>query len=493
MGESDTTYIRPSAVAGSFYPGSPTELVKMIAELFSESPKPLVDGKPLAIIAPHAGYIYSGAIAAKAYKILEGEEISTVVIISPSHTVYFKGVAAFDGQAYSTPLGNIPIDRELTKSIAQGNTVYLSNQGHGSAGGRAEHALEVQLPFLQTVIGKFRLVALVMGDQEYATCEALGTAIADAIGKRNDVLIVASTDLSHFHSADTARKLDSIIKHRIEEFDYRSLADDLDLQKTEACGGGPVIAAMIACDKLGANAAKVTGFGDSGDASGDKSNVVGYLSAVLYRPAESTIYEISEAEEMSPEPLASPSKGSAADFGLSDSDKKTLLAIARESIRARLQGKAYEISQPPKSLRIPAGAFVTLHLHGELRGCIGTFRDFNPVFQIVSEMACQAAFSDYRFSPVSPDELDSIDIEISVLTPMKRIYDPESVEVGRDGLYIIKGSHSGVLLPQVPVEEKWDRDTFLSHTCLKAGLPRNSWKDKETELYVFQAEIFGER
>ena len=491
MGNSTT--VRPPSVAGSFYPASPTELAKMLAGFFHDAPKPKIDGNPQAIIAPHAGYVYSGAIAAKAFKALQGEEYKTVIVISPSHTVYFKGISAYGGDAYSTPLGNIPIDKDLTQALVDDKAVAISDNGHGVSGGRAEHALEVQLPFLQTVLGKFQLVALVMGDQDYRYCEQLGNSIAKAIGKRKDVLIVASSDLSHFHSADSALVLDSDLKHRVETFNYKGLAEDLSKGKTEACGGGPIIAAMIACERLGATQATVTGFGSSGDVTGDKSNVVGYLSGVLYRPIESKIYEISEdslaynLDENRGFSASEPANR------FSPDDRQMLLSIARESIKSYLEGKPYKLGQLPASLKVPSGAFVTLHEHGELRGCIGTFRETTPICQVISEMACQAAFNDYRFNPVAANEIDSLDIEISVLTPMNRIYDPKSVVVGRDGLYVIKGNRSGVLLPQVPIEQNWDRETFLAHTCLKAGLPSDSWRSPETELYVFQAEIFSER
>jgi AmmeMemoRadiSam system protein B/AmmeMemoRadiSam system protein A len=496
MGNIDTEYIRPPAVAGSFYPGSPSELAKMLAGFFHAAPKPSITGKPLVIVAPHAGYIYSGAIAARGYKILEGESFTTVIVISPSHTAYFKGVSIFGGKAYGTPLGEIPIDRELTDKIASfGDPLSFSNQGH-SGYGRGEHALEVQLPFLQVALGKFNLVALVMGQQDISTCTALGKAIAGAVGSRNDVLIVASSDLSHFHDQATASHLDSVVVRDIEKYDYQKLSRDLEEQKAEACGGGPIIAAMLAAKEMGANKALITGLGDSAPASGDKTSVVGYLSAVIYKADEEKAYEIEEpegkiAEEKSDKHSES---GSAAEFGLSPEDKKTLLSIARLAIKSRLEGKELvfprEISD---ALSQPLGAFVTLEESGQLRGCIGTFRPGSPLIRVVAEMARQAAFSDYRFSPIVPGELSRVDIEISVLTPMKRIYNPDSVVVGRDGLYVQRGRNSGVLLPQVPVEQCWDRTTFLDHTCLKAGLPSSSWKDEQTELYVFQAEIFSER
>jgi AmmeMemoRadiSam system protein B/AmmeMemoRadiSam system protein A len=496
MDNIDTEYVRPPAVAGSFYPGSPSELAKMLAGFFHAAPKPNLAGKPLAIIAPHAGYVYSGAIAARAYKILEGETLKTVIVISPSHTVYFKGVSVFGGKAYSTPLGDVPIDRELTDKIAaSGGPIAFSNQGH-SGYGRAEHALEVQLPFLQVSLGKFSLVALVMGDQNPSICMALGKAIAKAVGKRDDVLIVASSDLSHFHDQSTASRLDSVIAGDVGQYDYEQLAEDLGDQKTEACGGGPIIAAMIAAKEMGANKAQVTGLGDSAPATGDKSNVVGYLSAVIYKEEGKKAYEIREDQEGTFEDKSSAhsDSGSAAEFGLSPGDKKTLLSIARQAIKSRLEGKTLMFPKEiPSTLSQPLGAFVTLSESGDLRGCIGTFQPRNPLYEVVAEMARQAAFSDYRFPPIQPGELEHLDIEISVLTPMKRIYNPDSVEVGRDGLYVRRGQYSGVLLPQVPVEQRWDRTTFLDHTCLKAGLPSSSWRNEQTELYVFQAEIFSER
>lgn len=488
----DSTFVRPAAVAGAFYPGSPAELMKTMAAYFHAAPKPQISSKPIAIISPHAGYTYSGQIAARGYKILEGEEFRTVIVISPSHTAYFPGVSAFGGKAYATPLGDVPIDRELTdKIIAASDLIKLSPQGHLQTGGRFEHALEVQLPFLQLTLGKFSLVALVMGDQDPRTCADLGRAIATAIGKGDDILIVASSDLSHFHDSGTAERLDAVARGDIERLDYRGLLENLAAKKTEACGGGPMVSAMIASEALGADSASITGFGDSGDVTGDKTGVVGYVSAVIYRSQQTgdkeKIYEI----EIEPE---KENVDSGAGFGLSESDKKLLLSVARQSIETYLsQTEPVLPDCKAGPLALPLGAFVTLHEHGELRGCIGTFHPDGPLYKVVAMMARQAAFADYRFQPVTAGELRDIDIEISVLTPMKRVFSPDEVVVGRDGLYIKKGIRAGVLLPQVPVEQGWDHDTFLDHTCLKAGLPTGSWRDGKTELYVFQAEIFGER
>jgi len=497
---SEQSYVRPPAVAGAFYPDSPSELAKMIAAQFAAAPKPAIGVKPTAIICPHAGYIYSGGIAAKGYKILEGESYSTVIVISPSHTIAFNGVSAFKGKAYSTPFGEVPIDEALTDQIASySDIIKVSNTGHEVGNFRSEHALEVQLPFLQTALGKFQLVALMMGEQRYEVCEALGDAMAKALEGREDVLIVASSDLSHFHTSDQAKKLDSVIKEDVKNFNYKRLSTDLEAHKTEACGGGPIIATMIASEKLGANGVEITGYGDSGDVTGDHSNVVGYLSAVIYKAGEAgeeKVYDLDASQnesENSGSGEIHDNPASGVEFGLSATDKQALLKLARESIET-----AFEDKDPPYPAKIsPAlneklGAFVTLNRDNKLRGCIGTFHADESLYRIVARMARQAAFSDPRFPPVEKKEMGTIDIEISVLTPMKRIEDPESVEVGRDGLYMIKGYQSGVLLPQVPVEWGWDRLRFLQQTCLKAGLNPDAWKDKDTEIYTFQAEIFGE-
>ncbi len=496
MSDNDTSYIRPPAVAGAFYPDSPAELAKIIAEQFHAAPKPAFGAKPIAIISPHAGYIYSGGIAAKGYKVLEGETYSTVIVISPSHAAAFEGVTVFAGKAYTTPLGEIPINRKLTEEIAaKSNSIHISNTGHLVGGARSEHALEVQLPFLQTALGNFDLVAIMMGEQDYSISEALGNAIGQALNGRDDVLIVASSDLSHFHNSDKAKKLDSIVTHNVKNYDYKKLSEDLSTRKAEACGGGPIVAAMIAAEKLGANSVEITGYGDSGDITGDHSSVVGYLSAVIFKSGEEKIYELDAGEDHSEtaESDIHDNPATGAEFGLSEADKKTLLTIARESILSKFDGK-----NPPfplemsEALKTNLGAFVTLNKNNRLRGCIGTFHPDRPLCEIVAGMARQAAFLDPRFPAVLKEEVELLDIEISVLTPMKKITDPETVEVGRDGLYMTNGFRSGVLLPQVPVEYGWDRLQFLEQTCNKAGLQPDAWKEKQTEIFIFQAEIFGD-
>lgn len=274
---------RHPAVAGTFYPADPLDLSRMLSGYLSETKRTVFAEKVQGIIAPHAGYMYSGAVAASAYKELDGLKYDTVVVIAPSHTTFFQGASIYNGSAYLTPLGKLFIDQELGSKIAQINPskVYLSNKGHTGGGTRQEHSLEVQLPFLQMMLGDFKLVPVVMAEQEWDIITALGEALAAAL-KGTNTLIVASTDLSHFYNAEIASQKDAIIRAKVEAFDAQGLYKSIAKGEAEACGGGPMAAAMLACRKLGADKITVTGQADSGKVTGDSREVVGYLGAVIY-------------------------------------------------------------------------------------------------------------------------------------------------------------------------------------------------------------------
>lgn len=472
--------IRKPAVAGMFYPSNPAELAKTIAGYFAEVEKAPISGRPAAIISPHAGYPYSGKTAAKAYKLLEGEEYDTVVIVSPSHTVFFKGSSVFNGDAYQTPLGNVEIDKELATRIASvnPNLVYFSNMGHASGGARGEHALEVQLPFLQIVLGRFKLVAIVMGDQENDSVRALGETLAGIL-KDTNTLLIASTDLSHFHSEKAANRLDSAVRTAIEKYDPSLLMETLESGKGEACGGGPVCAVMSAAKRMGAKEVKFLEYTTSGAATGDYEEVVGYLSAVISQERARV-----RRTAIGARPAAKPEENA-----LTDEDKLLLKKIARDAIAARLDGRKFA---PLSSERLEQkrGLFVTLTLDGDLRGCIGMIRARAPLYEATAEMAQSAAFEDPRFPELTRDEFERLEFEISILSSLERVRDFSDIEVGRDGLMLKLDMHSGLLLPQVATENDWTTTQFLEQVCLKAGLPRNSYKDKHAEIYRFTADVF---
>lgn len=269
-------YIRPAQVAGYFYPAQPEKLKKEI-DLMMEICKPEIQSEKIfGIIAPHAGYIYSGKTAAYAYNAIKKKSYKTVIVISPSHSEYFPGISVFDGDAYQTPLGILKVDKELTeKLLKQSNVIRLSQEGH-----RREHALEVQLPFLQSVLKNFKIVPVVMGDQTKLYVDELAVAIANVID--DETLVVASSDLSHFHNKFEANELDSVVEEHITNMDPESLMRDLEFNKCEACGGGPIAVLLKAAKLKRINSCAVLHRSDSGDTTGDNSEVVGYLSAVVY-------------------------------------------------------------------------------------------------------------------------------------------------------------------------------------------------------------------
>jgi len=474
VSSAESAKVRPAAVAGSFYPADSAELAKMVDGFLAKATPPPLTGV-VALVAPHAGYQYAGQVAAYSYALLKGKKFDRVVVIAPSHYEAFGFSSVYDGAAYTTPLGQVPVDRAFAaKLAAMSKSIRLSGLGHTPTPDKPEHALEDQLPFLQRVLGQFQLVPIVMGDQSYENCRALGLALAKLIQGTN-TLIVASSDLSHYHPYDQAEVIDHKTLNAIEEWDYLSMARNFESQIWEACGGGPIIAAMIASERLGASQAKVLDYANSGDTpGGDKTRVVGYGAVAFVKP---------QARAGSAE----------APFSLSQRAKDELLKIARNSVETAVRDhKQYEYSPPMglEALEQERGAFVTLNEHGQLRGCIGYVAPVKPLWATVRDVAAFAALRDSRFRPVSAGELGALEYEVSVLSPMRRVLDVKEIRVGRDGLIMKSGDIEGLLLPQVPVEEKWDRTTFLDETCYKAGLSKNCWQSADTDIFRFTALVF---
>lgn len=482
--------VRKPVVAGTFYPGDPEVLRKTVAKLLDDADPDRPAGEIMALVSPHAGYVYSGPVAAYGYKLVSGFDYETVVVISPSHTEYFDFSSVYGGDYYSTPLGEIPIDHEVSNHISSSrDNIRISDKGHISAAlGRGEHSLEVQLPFLQETLSDFGLVAIVMGDQSEENIESLASALAKALKGRR-ALIVASCDLSHFHSSRAAEGLDGVFADLLADLDVRGLYRALADKSTEACGGGPVIAAARAAMLLGADRCKILRYAHSGNVTGDDSNVVGYLSAAVYKEDPG----LSEGRKSEKKSEGADSGARGPDSELTDEDRVFLLRLARKVIESHFDGSKIDIEQPSSGiLEENRGAFVTLKKDGKLRGCIGYIQAFKPLSQTVVEMASAAAFKDYRFPSVKSSEVGDLAIEISVLSPVEKIDDPRRIEVGKHGLIITRGGNRGLLLPQVPVEWGWDREEFLTQTCLKAGLPGDAWKKDGTVMEVFSAEVFSE-
>ncbi|MEO0079704.1 MAG: AmmeMemoRadiSam system protein B [candidate division WOR-3 bacterium] len=470
----EASMIRQPAVAGQFYDADPKALAANIDSMLKEAEVPVLSGRVVALQVPHAGYPFSGPTAACGFKLLKGMDSLTVVMVGPSHSARVDRAAVYGRGAWKTPLGEVKIDEELARLLIKEEPFFAElPQAHAH-----EHSLEVQVPFLQRSLKSFKIVPIMLLWPSYEQCERVGKAIARA-AKGRKVVVLASSDLYHGYSYEELKATDSVTLGLIAQFDPRGLYEALRSEKAQACGGFPIVAVMIAAKELGADNAVILHQTNSADVTHTRGGwTVGY-SAVAFLDSEAEKSEqppVQESEE------------------LTKAEQQSLLEIARKTLESYIRtGTAPKVEPLTPRLAEKRGVFVTLHKHGELRGCIGYPEAVKPLYQAVADMAISSSTEDPRFPPVQPEELDDIDIEITVLSPLRRIYSPESVIVGRHGLVIRKGFYSGLLLPQVPVEQGWSRQQFLEHICLKAGLPPGSWKEKDAQLFVFTGQVFGEK
>ncbi len=467
--------IRRPAAAGLFYPADPVLLRSMILEML-EGASRQVSGSIKSLIVPHAGYSYSGKTAACAYREIRQSSFKRVIVVAPSHRETFRGVSIFSGDIYQSPLGEIEVDRDYCELLEEKCAVArVSDKGHSVAPGSrfGEHALEVQLPFLQCALGEFKLVPLIMGQQDLGTAARLGLALA-AIGDDEETLIVASSDLSHFHSYEKARSMDLRFLDALQQFDYFSLSHFLDAGEIEACGGGPVLAALIASENMGAEICELLEYKNSGDVdSATRGRVVGYASAMLVKNPEISTKSVTSL--------------------LTGDEKAFLLDLARISVESAVSGGENRILKEliPEKFLERGAVFVTLTEDGSLRGCIGSIIPHDMLYRAVASAAVSAALHDPRFRPVTTRDLPNLSYDISVLSRFKLVADIEEIIIGKHGLLIQSGYNKGLLLPQVAAEHSWDRSTFLQQTCIKASLPRDAWMDPSTDLFVFSASVFS--
>jgi AmmeMemoRadiSam system protein B/AmmeMemoRadiSam system protein A len=481
-GSSATTERKP-AVAGTFYPAGKAELQAMIdSHLAKVSGLPEIDGQIIALLVPHAGLVYSGQIAAYAYRLLDGADVSKVILCGPSHRYRFDGISVYGPNvSWPTPLGVVPCETGLSSQLLKfHDAIKVIPEAHTQ-----EHCLEVQLPYLQTVLEDFEIVPVIMGFPGENTIALLANAL-ESLPFDDNTIMVASTDWQHYRPATEGWVKDSVGIECLKNLDPISLERYLREGKVEMCGGGVAVSVMKAAIARGANHVKILKYGDSGDITGDKSSVVSYVAAVMYKSPDRKKNEKESPSGSLKEENLPP------EFELTEKDKKTLLEVAREALTTYLTSRTVPDFEVSDNLRELGAAFVTLEKGGRLRGCIGHTTAVEPLYKTVSTCAIQAAVADPRFPPVQDEELDQLHIEISVLTPMQKVESLDEIEVGRDGLMIFKGSNRGLLLPQVATDYGWDRTTFLEQTCHKAGLAPNAYMAPDAVIYKFQAVIFGE-
>lgn len=483
--------VRQPAVAGQFYPADAKTLTMMVDSFVAQAQVPALPGRLIGFQVPHAGYPFSGPTAAHAFKLLQGMDSVTVVMLGTSHHVMLDHAAVYPRGTWHTPLGNVPVDEALAKAImAQDDFFADMPEAHAQ-----EHSIEVEVPFLQRVLGSFKIVPIMLLEPTYEQCERVGKAVAKvARGKR--VLLLASSDLFHGYSYTEANHVDSTTFGLMAKFAPKAFHDALERGDAQACGGNAITAMMIAARELGADTAVVLATTNSNDVVGvDTGYVVGY-SAVAFtgknpQTAPITPSGVGKESVKSSGAAKSSDEDSSA---LTEQEQKSLLQIARTTMESNIRsGKRPEAKPLTPRLGESRGVFVTLTERGELRGCIGYVEAVKPLYQAVGDMAIAASTEDPRFPPVEAGELDKIDIEITALSPLRPLPSLDSVVVGKHGLVIRKGFRSGLLLPQVPVEQGWNREQFLCNTCLKAGLPPNAYKDKDAQLFCFTGQVFNEK
>jgi len=484
-GQKQESDIRSPVVAGRFYPGSASALRKAV-QTFMADAVPVQVESPLAIVVPHAGYIFSGQIAADGFRQAADHSYDVVVILGTNHTSgSFRKISVYPGDGFSTPLGVTMIEKEVVKDLLAADPDCVPDRSLH----QQEHSIEVQIPFIQVLFPDARIVPVVVGSPDIGLCTRFGEALAGVLKNRR-ALIVASADLSHYPSAEAAEDVDRKTLAAMEKMDPALLQKVTQTQMrrnipnlhTCACGEAAVMAAMCAARAMGATGGRVIRYAHSGDVSaGERDRVVGYGVVVYYADTARA-----SANESGPPTEA------ASDETLTYDDKKALLAYVRETLARRLSGQT---APAPGGLGPVAqqerGVFVTLKKRGNLRGCIGRMIPDKPLHELAGVVALQSALEDPRFRPVTFDELKELEIEISVLTPMAPVPGADHIVVGRDGVLIRKGDRSAVFLPQVAPEQGWGRDEMLEHLCLKAGLPPGSWKEG-AKLLTFQAVVFSE-
>lgn len=464
------TSIRPPAVAGRFYAATAGRLEKELEELFRQS-EPRRCDNVRAVISPHAGYIFSGSVAASAFNQVDSEEkYERIFVIGSSHHVHFEGAAVYTEGDFRTPLGHVTVDVDCCRQLVSDYPdLFISD----SLAHRDEHSIEVQLPFLQYVLkDNFTIVPIVIGTARADVCKRIAEVLAPFMRKEN--LFVISTDFSHYPQYKDAIKVDTATKDAILSNDPDVLLKTLeshDSRKipglaTGLCGWTSVLTLLYMTTGNHSIQYTAIDYKNSGDTReyGEKDQVVGYWAIA-----------VSEQE-----------------FSFTSEEQAMLLDMARKGVEAAVLGSkdsAFRDRQEyPKSLHRRCGAFVTLYQNKKLRGCIGRMTSDIPLYKLVREMAVAAALYDDRFYPVGKNDLKDLDIEITLLSPLVPVTDVKQIELGKHGILIEGRGRSGVFLPQVATETGWTLEEFLGHCSRdKAGLGWEGWKT--ARLYVFTGKI----
>jgi len=473
VGQQDAERVVRASGAGMWYPADSSELLATVDAYIAASPSTTRE-KPVALVVPHAGYDYSGPVAGASYASLVGHTYKRVLVFGLSHGTPLSGASVLNVDVYETPLGRIPVNTEARDALLDCAVVAEQPDAHLN-----EHSLDNQRPMLQRALRDFELVEVLVGEMTEDERATLADVVRTLLDE--ETLLVVSTDFTHYGPdygyvpfeddvSERLQRLHVIAVREILEIDVPGWAEFLRNTQATICGRNSVALLLETLQPFEDVRGRSIGYALSGDITGDFTNSVTYSGIGFW-------------------PLGS---------GLTAGEQETLLQISRDAVtdhfgRDTIPTVSVEQYTLTPRLESRGAAFVTLRNEGELRGCIGDIVAMKPLFLSAAENAYHAS-QDPRFeeNPVTRDEVSDIQFEVSVLTPMRRLLDPQSVRVGTDGLLVVRGRNAGVLLPQVPIEEGWDREQFLAAACLKAGLPADAWQHPQTEIYRFTAQVFGE-
>lgn len=469
-----------SELAGLWYTEDPRRLAREI-DVYLDAVEPNDTGNIMALLLPHAGYRYSGMVAATAVRRIVGQSYSRVIVLGPSHRVaLIDAVSMPDVEAVETPLGRIEIDRELAQMLWTSDRFQSHAVAHSH-----EHSVQIELPFLQRALGDFKLVPIVCGELGEASAKQVAATIREHMDA--ETLIVISSDFTHYgHAFDYVPFTDNIQENLktldmdafklVKEKNLTGFLHYVDKTKATICGRSP-IAVLLAMLPDGARV-EMLKYDTSGNLTGDWSHCVSYVSAAVTGTWSGSCP--GEFHDERP-------------FELTDADKSDLLRLARNAIARQFtgQGSELELEITPPMKRI-MGAFVSLYKRGQLCGCIGEIYPRRELYQAITEQAVNAAFHDPRFIGLREDELDAVDLEISALTAPQRVNSYKDIQIGKHGIVLKKGDRSAVFLPQVATEQHWGLSETLTHLAMKAGLAPHDWKDG-CAFHVFEAIVFGER
>ncbi|TAN40844.1 MAG: AmmeMemoRadiSam system protein B [Nitrospirae bacterium] len=446
--------IKEPSYAGRFYPADRYELRDMVTDLLSKAEPSKTDGRLVALIAPHAGYRFSGQTAAKAVQQLRDRQIDTVIIIGASHHRNLQGAYVYSRGGMRTPLGDLMVNEKVSQALIN-RTAGVTDD---PAAFEKEHVIEALLPLLQGVRKDLMIVPVLTGNLSRETFDFLSKRLAEVVGADDRIMLLASTDLSHYHDYATAMNMDRKIIEALERMSPDDLEQYLTAGEGEMCGRFPVMLTMNAAARLGANSGQLYDYRNSGDATGEKDNVVGYAALGLYQKM------------------------------LDEKERSELLSIARRTVDDYIRhGRVPDVTTADPRLNAYGTTFISLTRKGTLRGCIGNVRNPMPLYKSVLLNTIAASSKDHRFAPVKQEELQDLEVEVSVLSPFEPVSDIGEVNIGTHGLYLVKGKNSSIILPQVAAEAGWDIYLFLGKLAVKAGLKPEEWR--EAQLFRFTAEV----